>query len=352
MARAFLLGLAEEQRQMNVLRRERRTRRALSDPMNLPDQEFVAHFRLSKEVFNSLAEELRPYMRQQRRNTGVLSAVSFYAQRSYQKSVGSSYLFNMSQPSFSRCLHKVTNALNHPEILTKYIKFPFTREERENIMAKFMEKFGFPGTIGCIDGTHVALIRPVEHEETYYNRKNYHSLNVLIICDSQLNIIYADASFGGAAHDSFIWNQSPIKDYMQELHNNGERCWLLGDSGYAQRPHMMTPILGAAPGTPEEHYTALHCRVRNTVERCTGVLKARWRCLLAHRVLHYDPIMSGKIVNACIVLHNIANASRIALPELPIAEMDNDQQRQPIAAVRATPDDARDSLVNRLWRER
>lgn len=71
MARAFLLGLAEEQRQMNVLRRERRTRRALSDPMNLPDQEFVAHFRLSKEVFNSLAEELRPYMRQQRRNTGV-----------------------------------------------------------------------------------------------------------------------------------------------------------------------------------------------------------------------------------------------------------------------------------------
>ncbi|KAL0818798.1 hypothetical protein ABMA28_008125 [Loxostege sticticalis] len=100
----------------------------------------------------------------------------------------------------------------------------------------------------------------------------------------------------------------------------------------------MTPILGAAPGIPEEHYTTLHCRVRNTVERCIGVLKECWRCFLAHRVLHYDPIMSGKIVNACIVLHNIANASRIALPELPIAEMDNDQQR--------------DSLVNRLWRQR
>lgn len=44
-----------------------------------------------------------------------------------------------------------------------------------------MEKFGFPGTIGCIDGTHVALIRPVEHEETFFNRKSYHSLNVLIV---------------------------------------------------------------------------------------------------------------------------------------------------------------------------
>jgi nuclease HARBI1 len=44
-----------------------------------------------------------------------------------------------------------------------------------------MEKIGFPGVIGCIDGTHVALIRPVDHEESYFNRKNYHSLNVLIV---------------------------------------------------------------------------------------------------------------------------------------------------------------------------
>lgn len=71
MARAYLLGLAEEQRQMNVLRRERRARRALADHMNLPDTEFEAHFRLSKDIFNNLAEELRPYMTQRRRNTGV-----------------------------------------------------------------------------------------------------------------------------------------------------------------------------------------------------------------------------------------------------------------------------------------
>lgn len=44
-----------------------------------------------------------------------------------------------------------------------------------------MAKFGFPGIVGCADGTHVALIRPKEYEETYLNRKNYHSLNVLIV---------------------------------------------------------------------------------------------------------------------------------------------------------------------------
>lgn len=56
-----------------------------------------------------------------------------------------------------------------------------------------------------------------------------------------------------------------------------------GDSGYAQRPWMMTPILNAVPNTPEELYTQKQIRAWNVVERCIGVLKTRWRCLLAHR---------------------------------------------------------------------
>ncbi|KOB63796.1 putative nuclease HARBI1 [Operophtera brumata] len=87
---------------------------------------------------------------------------------------------------------------------------------------RFMDKHGFPG-----DGTHISIIRPVDHEEAYFNRKGYHSLNVLAICDVNLNILYLDASFGGAAHDSFIWSQSPIKAYMEHLHVEGERNWLL-----------------------------------------------------------------------------------------------------------------------------
>jgi hypothetical protein len=118
----------------------------------------------------------------------------------------------------------------------------------------------------------------------------------------------------------------------------------------------MTPILGAASGSSEEYYTNQHCQVRNTVERCIGVLKARWRCLLAHRVLHYDPITCGQIVNACVVLHNIANACSTPSPELVVSEINSEQQRQQddvenIANVEVT-DNARNVLVNRLWRSR
>ncbi|CAH0720890.1 unnamed protein product, partial [Brenthis ino] len=266
MARAFLLGYAEEERRRNVLRIERRRLRDASDPLQLPEREFIGHFRLTKLGFQQVLVELSSHLPLVRRNTGVrnelkiLAALNFYANGSYQRNVGASFLLNMSQPTFSKCLHEVTGALNTCEILRKYIKFPMTQHEREIIMKDFMEKFGFPGVIGCIDGTHVALIRPKEHEEAYFNRKNYHSLNVLLICDAKLTILHVDASFGGASHDSYVWNQCVIKAFLEGLERNGERLWLLGDSGYAQRPWMMTPIIGAAPGSPEEYYTDLHCR--------------------------------------------------------------------------------------------
>lgn len=41
-----------------------------------------------------------------------------------------------------------------------------------------------------------------------------------------------------------------------------------------------------------------------------------FRCLLVARALHYNPIKAGKIVNACCVLHNIAN--RAGVPATPL----------------------------------
>lgn len=47
-------------------------------------------------------------------------------------------------------------------------------------------------------------------------------------------------------------------------------------------------------------------RARVAIERCNGVVKMKFRCLHSDRVLHYDPETASKIINACIVLHNLA----------------------------------------------
>lgn len=91
---------------------------------------------------------------------------------------------------------------------------------------------------------------------------------------------------------------------------------------------MMTPIIDAAPNTPEAHYTYLHVRTRNTVERAIGLLKARFRCLLVHRVLHYTPRVAGSIVNACVILHNICNRVNTPVPQLSHEEVTLEAQLQ------------------------
>lgn len=79
----------------------------------------------------------------------------------------------------------------------------------------------------------------------------------------------------------------------------------LGDSGYGLRPWLLTPIPDTAVDSPEERYNIRHRSTRSLIERCNGVLKLRFRCLLKHRVLHYSPQKASQIINACCILHNI-----------------------------------------------
>lgn len=50
------------------------------------------------------------------------------------------------------------------------------------------------------------------------------------------------------------------------------------------------------------------------MERCIGVLKTRFRCLLLI-VLKYSPTQAGIIINACVVLHNMCIRAGVPLDE-------------------------------------
>lgn len=83
----------------------------------------------------------------------------------------------------------------------------------------------------------------------------------------------------------------------------------------------MTPIVNALPDTPESYYTDLHIRTRNIIERTIGLLKARFRCLLNHRVLHYEPKVAASIVNTCVILQNVCNKAKIPVSQLSDQEI-------------------------------
>lgn len=107
------------------------------------------------------------------------------------------------------------------------------------------------------------------------------------------------AHWRGSTHDSRIFNESRIKRRFEQSEFKGR---LLGDSGYACTPYLFTPVLN--PRTQkEEAYNWAHIRTRNTVERCFGVWKQRFRCLLRGFTTKLD---NTKIyIVALAMLHNI-----------------------------------------------
>ena len=90
---------------------------------------------------------------------------------------------------------------------------------------------------------------------------------------------------------------------------------LIGDSDYETRPWMMTPVVGVEENGAVKRYNSHEKSARSLIERCNGLLKMRFRCLLKRRLLRYKPDMCSKIANACTVLHNMCIQDNVPLPD-------------------------------------
>ncbi|KAJ8940307.1 hypothetical protein NQ314_010754 [Rhamnusium bicolor] len=218
-----------------------------------------------------------------------------------------------------QCIHEVTDLMNEHLPRLK-IKFPQDRRSINVNKQNFMDKFNFPGVLGCIDCTHVAILKPDQDEHNFLNRKGYHSLNVQIICDATMKILNINANFPGASHDSFIWRQSQVRNFLLEKYNNGEMrgTWLLGDSGYPLEPFLMVPFHENAQqpqNDGRENFNRSLRQARCIIERCIGLLKMRFRSIMQERRARYDPHFMGKIVNCCACLHNICVERNIPFNE-------------------------------------
>ncbi|EZA51536.1 Putative nuclease HARBI1 [Ooceraea biroi] len=134
------------------------------------------------------------------------------------------------------------------------------------------------------------------------------------IVDPDMKILNINARYPGARNDAYIWSVSPIRRVMEHWYNQGERkIYLIGDAGYPLEPWLMTPLPHYSQWSRQYHYNQKLSKARSIVERLFGIIKGTWRCLSYERILMYAPDISGQIVNACTVLHNMRVHYRLPL---------------------------------------
>ncbi|XP_055906755.1 putative nuclease HARBI1 [Eupeodes corollae] len=302
----------ETNEDMIMVARNRRLIRDSSNPLELPNNLFLKHFRLSKLAFVQLLADIEDRLKPTKRCTAIPNVVKlaatlrFCAHGSYQFSVGNEYCLGLAQSTVSLVLKEVLNVMEN-QICPKWIKFNCSEVEKSRAKLYFFERSHIPGVIGCVDGTHIKIASPKkELQHAYYNRKGFYSINAMIVCDDTMKIRFINAKHPGSTHDSNVFNMSSLRTLLEREQQRGQtNTWLLGDAGYPLKPYLMTPFRNTETGSLESAFNKKHAQGRNIIERTIGVLKNRFRCLLRARQLHYSPKKATQITNVCAALHNI-----------------------------------------------
>ena len=136
------------------------------------DDELRVRYRFGRESILFITDLLACYLRRDtRRNhalqplTQVLIALRFYASGSFIQVVGDT--IGVDKSTVSRLVTKVSRALVARR--NRFVKWPSTNAEFTVSKNAFYRRGGFPCVIGCLDGTHIRILAPSQHEKKILN---------------------------------------------------------------------------------------------------------------------------------------------------------------------------------------
>ncbi|XP_054720598.1 putative nuclease HARBI1 [Uloborus diversus] len=270
------------------------------------DTDFRSHFRISRESVEGLGRMIihDPEFDEARRLPAfdlfkeILVTLWLLATPDSYRSVGDRFDVGKSVVLvFSRRVSCATAKLSQ-----RLISWPNLAKMRQTEV-DFKRMAGFPGVIGCIDGTHIQIKGPQEYPDVYINRDNYHSIILQGVVNSRLEFIDCYVGEVGSVHDARVFAKSNLGQtfrsrVLEDFH-------LLGDKAYPLHRLLLTPFRDNGHLTRQQvKYNEKLSKTRQTVERAFGLLKGKFRRLIKCEMsdTHWIPTL----IMACCVLHNIA----------------------------------------------
>jgi len=305
------------------------------------EETWIQNLRMSKPHFLELVDMIRPHAiersSQVRRDVIPLEkrvAIALY----YLKDQGSLLMtgntFGIAKSTTSVVIQEICGILAE-KIAPELISFPNSKADVEKSSCMFLERFGFPQVIGCVDGTHIPIRQPSENAHDYFSYKMCYSINCQAICDAYGKFIDVEIKWPGSVHDARVFANCEVqknlsagnfKLFHKELLDGREYVpqLLLGDPAYPLLPYVMKEYDHCNSNEQVVFNTMLRS-ARNQIECAFGRLKARWRILNRAMDIHIKHVPN--VILACFVLHNYCEKQKVPVDPVLIENIIIEEHR-------------------------
>ncbi|XP_069819612.1 uncharacterized protein [Dendropsophus ebraccatus] len=186
----------------------------------------------------------------------------------------------------------------------------------------------FPNCIGALDGKHIRVKKPSRSGSLYYNYKQYFSVVLLALADSDYRFVIVDIGAYGSSADAGVFRASR----MSELLHSGQLSIpdsktlpgssgppapyvIVADEAFGLQTHLLRPFPRRGLDDRRRIFNYRLTRARRYVECAFGILSSKWRVFQS--ALQLNPDNVRKVIQACVILHNYVRMYEAAVdPEL------------------------------------
>ena len=285
---------------------------------NLPEETWHQNFHVSKKTFFKICEIVRSEL--SRQDTNMRPSVSLekrVAVALNRLATGSCYTacgigFGLPKSTANVVKNEFCDILRRKA--PNFIKFPESEAEVQKVIGEFEHISLFPHVAGALDSTHIKIIAPKQNKYDFLGKKNFYSVLVLGVADSNCKFVHISAGCPGSMGHAQMFRDSALqrdikngvilKSPVRVIDGVAVKPLLVGNSYFNLTPWLMKPYTQSPSVTSSQStFNEALSSAREKIVQSFGLLRGRWRCL--QETLKEDTFRVPTTVIACCVLHNL-----------------------------------------------